>query len=421
VDSRLARGTAVAVAALAAALVPSGTAAAHVERPDLVVTKLSNPPATIGTGGTLRLSDRTANRGAGVARRSTTRYFIARSAAGQIDDEKGIALQGGRTIEALGPGDSSGAPRDLVIPDVPAGTYDVVACADSRRRVPESNEGNNCRAAARLMRVRDNALPVVFIGGGAATGAVVAENEAGLLAPALTITDDEARLTLAMVASGAALGAGVGGFVATQYHDYLFVNQLGITGTYNSGTGVLTLRGSAPVAAYQSALRSVFYRYLGDDPKGAERAEIRVRDSLGAWSKPVRQTITVTPVNDAPVVTSAGNSESPRMFASTLALWDPDSEIGGATVRIASGWGASEIDLKAVTPQGITNGGYNSGTGVLTLTGTASVSDYQAALRSVELTKAPSGKGPGTFEVKVTDAQGAASNGFLMPVEELPF
>ena len=36
-----------------------------------------------------------------------------------------------------------------------------------------------------------------------------------------------------------------------------FTNQLGITGSYDSMSGVLTLSGSSSVANYQTALRSV--------------------------------------------------------------------------------------------------------------------------------------------------------------------
>jgi hypothetical protein len=49
------------------------------------------------------------------------------------------------------------------------------------------------------------------------------------------------------------------GFVAGQ--DMLFfVNQNGISGSFNTGTGVLTLSGSASAATYQAALRSIAYR-----------------------------------------------------------------------------------------------------------------------------------------------------------------
>ena len=45
-----------------------------------------------------------------------------------------------------------------------------------------------------------------------------------------------------------------------------FTDQLGITGTYDSGTGVLTLTGTASLADYQTALRSVEFESSSDDP-----------------------------------------------------------------------------------------------------------------------------------------------------------
>ena len=45
-----------------------------------------------------------------------------------------------------------------------------------------------------------------------------------------------------------------------------FTNQNGITGTYNSGTGVLTLTGTTTVANYQTALRSVTYTNGSENP-----------------------------------------------------------------------------------------------------------------------------------------------------------
>ena len=45
-----------------------------------------------------------------------------------------------------------------------------------------------------------------------------------------------------------------------------FTNQNGITGSYNSGTGVLTLSGIATLANYQSALESITYSSSASDP-----------------------------------------------------------------------------------------------------------------------------------------------------------
>ena len=53
-----------------------------------------------------------------------------------------------------------------------------------------------------------------------------------------------------------------------------FTNQNGITGSYNAATGVLTLTGSATVANYQTALRSVTYVNTSDNPSTSAPAPV---------------------------------------------------------------------------------------------------------------------------------------------------
>ena len=58
----------------------------------------------------------------------------------------------------------------------------------------------------------------------------------------------------------------------------IFVDQTGITGTYNSGTGVLTLTGSASKSDYQAALRSITYASTSDNPTTPKTVEFKVND-----------------------------------------------------------------------------------------------------------------------------------------------
>ncbi len=170
----------------------------------------------------------------------------------------------------------------------------------------------------------------------------------------------------------------------------------GINGIYNSGTGVLTLRGSATVADYQEALRSVTYENSSDDPDPLRRTVSirlmgRTEDGDQVSSNVARRGITITAVNDAPQIkTTEGETASiwnePNYVgvivdAGVRAKDADDSNLEGATVRISSGF---EMDdqLVFMDQLGIT-GTYDSGTGILTLTGSASVGDYEAALRSV--------------------------------------
>ena len=91
-------------------------------------------------------------------------------------------------------------------------------------------------------------------------GATVSFTEQGsavVLDAALTVSDAD-NTTLA----GATVS--IGGFLTGDTLN--FTNQNGITGSYDSGTGVLTLTGSATVANYQTALRSITFSSASDNP-----------------------------------------------------------------------------------------------------------------------------------------------------------
>jgi hypothetical protein len=95
-----------------------------------------------------------------------------------------------------------------------------------------------------------NAAPVVTT-----TGSTLAYTEgdgAVVIDSGITVTDaDNANLTSATVAITANYASG---------QDVLaFSNQLGITGSWNSGAGVLTLSGTTTVENYQTALRAVTF------------------------------------------------------------------------------------------------------------------------------------------------------------------
>jgi hypothetical protein len=121
------------------------------------------------------------------------------------------------------------------------------------------------------------------------------ENDpATAITSSLVVTDADSNLTGATVT--------LGGHAAGDALD--FVNQSGITGSYNGTTGVLTLTGSATPAAYQTALRSVKYISSSEDPSTATRtATFQVTDGPNPsnLSNAVSRDITVTAVNDAPV------------------------------------------------------------------------------------------------------------------------
>ena len=118
---------------------------------------------------------------------------------------------------------------------------------------------------------------------------------------ALTVSDDGATLAGAVVRISAGFQAG----------DVLaFTDQNGISATgYNAATGVLTLTGTSSVANYQTALRSVGFLKTGDNPTAARTVEFKANDGT-ANSAPATKAIAITPVNDAPVVTTSGGALS---------------------------------------------------------------------------------------------------------------
>jgi subtilisin-like proprotein convertase family protein len=109
----------------------------------------------------------------------------------------------------------------------------------------------------------------------------------------------------------------------------------------------------------------------------------------GAQSDTDSVNITVTAVNDAPVVTTTGSNlaynenQSATVIDSGLLVSDIDSpNLSGATVSISNGF-ASGQDVLAFTNQNGITGSYNSNDGVLTLTGSATVATYQTALATI--------------------------------------
>ena len=173
-----------------------------------------------------------------------------------------------------------------------------------------------------------------------------------------------------------------------------FTNQNGITGSYNAATGVLTLTGSATLANYQAALRSVTYSNTQRQPVGRRRARSASR-STTARRQPCQQRRSIDSVGHAGQRRAGASNATGRSLAYTenqaataidtaLTVSDvdsaqPDRRHGldhgqlRQPARTCSASPTRTASPAATTPR----------TGVLTLTGTATLANYQAALRSV--------------------------------------
>ncbi|MEJ6890745.1 VCBS domain-containing protein, partial [Bradyrhizobium diazoefficiens] len=171
------------------------------------------------------------------------------------------------------------------------------------------------------------------------------------------------------------------------------------------------------------------YQHLAQGATTDVVANYTVTDEHGA-SAPSTLTITLTGTNDAPVLNANGGSlpytenQAATAINTVLTASDVDSaNLTGATVSITANFTSGQDVLGFSNQNGIT-GSYNASTGVLTLTGSATVAQYQAALESVTYFNSsdnPSGT-TRTISYQVDDGQTAnhASNSVTSTVAVTP-
>ncbi len=104
----------------------------------------------------------------------------------------------------------------------------------------------------------------------------------------------------------------------------------GISGSYNSSTGILSLSGNASPAAYQTVLRSVHYNNTSEAPNTTSRnIAYSVNDASGPGNI-INKTVTITGVNDPPVasalVISGANNNIGTVQTASFTFTDPDGD-----------------------------------------------------------------------------------------------
>ena len=100
--------------------------------------------------------------------------------------------------------------------------------------------------------------------------------------------------------------------------------------------------------------------------------------------------LTITAVNDAPVAANIENTDAayvenaaPVQVTNAITFSDvDDTDLESATVQITGGFVSTE-DVLAFTSQFDINGTYNDVTGILALSGSATLAEYQTVIRSV--------------------------------------
>jgi hypothetical protein len=223
-----------------------------------------------------------------------------------------------------------------------------------------------------------NDAPVLTAGGGTPTftedGSPVAVD------PALGVADvDNVALASATVTITNLQDAGAELLAAT-------TGGTAITATYTAPT--LTLTGADTLANYQQVLRSVTYENTSDSPSTTARTvEFRVNDGI-ANSNIATTTLSLTAINDAPVLTAGGGSPTftedgaPVAVDPGLTVTDGDStDLASAVVTITNLTDTGAEFLAATTTGTAITASYVAPT--LTLTGTDTLANYQQVLRSV--------------------------------------
>lgn len=175
-------------------------------------------------------------------------------------------------------------------------------------------------------------------------------------------------------------------------HDQLsFVNQLGITGSFDAATGTLTLTGTSYAGNYRTALRSVKFITTGSAVSLTTRTlTITVTDDTSAISNPVTRNISVQP-NAAPTISGLSSTisythgQAALLIASSLILTDSDStNLTLATISFTNWQSGDRLDfsnqfaLNHTFVEDLTNH-----TATLTLTGSSSLANYQATIRTI--------------------------------------
>ncbi|MBI4989190.1 MAG: hypothetical protein HZC23_10255, partial [Rhodocyclales bacterium] len=181
---------------------------------------------------------------------------------------------------------------------------------------------------------------------------------------------------------------------------------------------VVTLSGSATLANYQTAIRAVTFSNTSDNPSTTPRSITVVVTDGSANSNTATTTVNITAVNDAPTLdldaSGAGTGYATFFNLDTgnaipvgdidVSVADPDNaNITSATISIsATNRQGTDVLVAGALPGGIT-ASWNAATFTMTLSGSASLADYQAAIRAVSFDTGSANTGQRTITVAVND------------------
>ena len=139
-----------------------------------------------------------------------------------------------------------------------------------------------------------------------------------------------------------------------------FTVQNGISGSWNSGNGVMILSGKSSKANYETALESLTYNNTSEDPTISARTITWVINDGYENSSAVTSTVSVTAVNDAPTIAintgvSVAKAGSVTITASLLKEGDPDDSGAGLIYAVTSAPVNGQLELRTAAGVAIGN------------------------------------------------------------------
>ena len=264
--------------------------------------------------------------------------------------------------------------------------------------------GGSDTSPVQTFTISVGAAPVLAATG---TGLAYTENGSSLLDSGITVSDaDNPTLASANVT------------MTTNYangQDALaFTNQAGITGTWTPATGVLALSGTASVADYQAALRSISYANSSNNPATVLRTVSFTASDGILTSTPVTRTVSVSAVNDAPSntvpasQTTFQNTQAVFIVGNGNAISTSDPDASSAQVQLTSTNGTSTLSGTAGLT--FTTG---DGTADATMSFTGTITAINTALAGLRFAPQPNFTGTATLQILTSDLGGTGNGGVL--------
>ena len=229
------------------------------------------------------------------------------------------------------------------------------------------------------------------------------------VSPSLTLVDDD---------SASLAGATIritGNYLSSE--DLLAFNNLnpwGISGTWTSATGTLTLTGISSVANYQAALRSVTYQNTSEKPSTLTRSVTFTATDGGLTSAAAIRQIAVSSINDPAVNTvpgtQPGTEDAPVIFSAgngnQISIADVDA--GTAPIQVTLTATNGRLSLAQISGLAFVSG---DGSTDVSMTFTGTIANINAALNGLRFDPNANYNGPASVQIATNDLGNSGSGG----------